>query len=98
MANPVGKGAAIFGGRAFDWARNANEFGLEGGAGNADDGIPVSAHVHERYMRRALWIAQCTRFLNITALRVFQRRAHTVMEGEIHGGLEFATRAIRQEQ
>ena len=79
MANPVGKGAAIFGGRAFDWARNANEFGLEGGAGSADDGIPVSAHVHEGKVRRQITIGQGSGSRDIAAVLVFKARPDAML-------------------
>jgi len=47
MFSTVDNLASIIAGGALQWTRNADKFRLEGFARGADDGIPMSAHVHE---------------------------------------------------
>jgi len=68
-------------------AWNANKFSFQDIGGNANDRIPVPAHVHKRDMRREIRIREKASFFDISAFRIFKTRFNSVLQEEVDCGL-----------
>jgi len=87
VSRAVKKGTAVGAVAALDRARNTDKLGFEKFAGDANDGVAVSAHINEGKMRRERRVGERAGFGDITALCVFEAGLHAVAKQQVYSGL-----------
>jgi hypothetical protein len=72
---------------AFEWTRNANEFGFDGVACDANNRVAVATHVDKRKVWRQGGVGQGARLGDVAALRILETCPHSVPKQHVNGWL-----------